>query len=201
MTSGAAHEIPIFPLGTVLFPGGLLPLRVFETRYMDMTRECMKTQTPFGVCLIKSGREVGEPAVPEDIGCLAHIQEWDMQELGVLSLRTQGGQRFRIRDRTVTEQGLVRANIELIDPEPATALPAEFAACANLLELVVADKSASVFAEPHRFEDATWVGYRLTEILPVPLTAKQRLLELDDSLLRLQILHRFLEQRGLIAES
>jgi len=200
MMSAAFREIPIFPLGTVLFPGGLLPLRVFETRYMDMTRECMKEQKPFGVCLIKSGREVGEPAVPEEIGCLAHIQEWDMQELGVLSLRTQGGQRFRIRDRAVTGQGLVRANVELIAPEPATSLPAEFAACANLLELVVADKSASVFAEPHQFDDATWVGYRLTEILPVPLAAKQRLLELDDSVLRLQILHRFLEQRGLIAE-
>jgi hypothetical protein len=184
----------------VLFPGGLLPLRVFETRYMDMTRECMKEQKPFGVCLIKSGREVGEPAVPEEIGCLAHIQDWDMRELGVLSLRTQGGQRFRIRDSVVSGDGLVRASIELIDPEPAAALPSEFAACANLLELVVADKSAAVFAEPHRFDDATWVGYRLTEILPVPLAAKQRLLELDDSVLRLQILYRFLEQRGLIAE-
>jgi uncharacterized protein len=198
---GDAHEVPIFPLGTVLFPGGLLPLRVFETRYMDMTRECMKEEKPFGVCLIKSGSEVGEPAVPEDIGCLAHIHEWDMRELGVLNLRTQGGQRFRIRDRRVTDQGLVRANVELIEPEPSATLPADFAACANLLELVVADKSAAVFAEPHRFDDATWVGYRLTEILPVPLVAKQRLLELDDSMLRLQILHRFLEQRGLIAES
>lgn len=198
--SGASQEIPIFPLGTVLFPGGLLPLRVFETRYMDMTRECMKEQKPFGVCLIKSGREVGEPAVPEAVGCLAHIQEWDMRELGVLSLRTQGGQRFRIRDREVNSQGLVRAHVEFIAPEPAASLPAEFAACANLLELVVADKSAAVFAEPHQFDDATWVGYRLTEILPVPLAAKQRLLELDDSVLRLQILYRFLEQRGLIAE-
>jgi len=198
--SGAAQEVPIFPLGTVLFPGGLLPLRVFETRYMDMTRECMKAQKPFGVCLIRSGREVGEAAVPEDIGCLAHIQEWDMRELGVLSLRTRGGQRFRIRDREVTGQGLVRANVDLIDPEPATTLPAEFAACANLLEMVVVDKSAAVFAEPHQFDDATWVGYRLTEILPVPMAAKQRLLELDNSVLRLQILQRFLEQRGLLPE-
>jgi len=196
----AAPDVPIFPLGTVLFPGGLLPLRVFETRYMDMTRECMKEHKPFGVCLIKSGREVGEPAVPEEIGCLAHIQDWDMRELGVLSLRTQGGQRFRIRDSVVTGEGLVRASIDLIEPEPDATLPSEFTACANLLELVVADKSAAVFAEPHRFDDATWVGYRLTEILPVPLAAKQRLLELDDSVLRLQILYRFLEQRGLIAE-
>jgi uncharacterized protein len=199
--SGALEDVPIFPLGTVLFPGGLLPLRVFETRYMDMTRECMKAQKPFGVCLIRSGREVGEAAVPEDIGCLAHIHEWDMRELGVLSLRTQGGQRFRIRDHEVTGQGLVRANVALIDPEPATTLPAEFAACANLLEMVVVDKTAAVFAEPHKFEDATWVGYRLTEILPVPMAAKQRLLELDDSVLRLQILQRFLEQRGLMPAS
>lgn len=199
--SGAAEMIPIFPLGAMLFPGGMLPLRVFETRYMDMTRERMKTQQPFGVCLIKSGQEVGEAAVPESIGCLAHIQEWDMQELGVLSLRIQGGQRFRIRDHEVTAQGLVRASVEMIEPEPAKTLPAEFAACANLLELVIADKGAAVFAAPHRFDDATWVGYRLTEILPVPLAAKQRLLELDDSVLRLQILHRFLEQRGLLAES
>ncbi len=199
--SGAADTIPIFPLGTVLFPGGLLPLRVFETRYMDMTRERMKAQQPFGVCLISSGQEVGEAAVPESIGCLAHIRDWDMQDLGVLSLRTLGGQRFRIRDSEVTAQGLVRASVEMITPEPARTLPAEFAVCANLLEMVVVDKGAAVFAEPHQFNDATWVGYRLTEILPVPLAAKQRLLELDDSVLRLQILHRFLEQRGLLAEN
>jgi Lon protease-like protein len=198
--SADALEIPIFPLNTVLFPGGLLPLRVFEARYMDMTRECMREEKPFGVCLIRSGREVGEPAVPEDIGCLAHIAEWDMQALGVLNLRALGGQRFRIRDRTVGAQGLIRAHVDLIAPEETVDVPEEFGACIRLLELVVADKSAAVFAEPHRFEDASWVGYRLTEILPVPLAAKQRLLELGDSVTRLQILHRFLQQRGLIAE-
>lgn len=192
-------EIPIFPLNTVLFPGGLLPLRVFEARYMDMTGECMREKKPFGVCLIRSGREVGEAAVPEDVGCLAHITDWDMQELGVLSLRTLGGQRFRIRDRNVGAQGLIRARVDLIAPEAAADIPEEYSACIRLLELVIADKSAAVFAEPHRLADASWVGYRLTEILPVPLAAKQRLLELGDSLTRLQILHRFLEQRGLIA--
>ena len=105
-----------------------------------------------------------------------------------------------IRDRTVGAQGLIRAHVDLIAPEAAVDVPEEFGACIRLLELVVADKSAAVFAEPHRFEDASWVGYRLTEILPVPLAAKQRLLELGDSVTRLQILHRFLQQRGLIAE-
>jgi len=185
---------------SVLFPGGLLPLRVFEARYMDMTRECMKEEKPFGVCLIRSGYEVGAPAVPEEVGCLADIAQWDMQQLGVLGLRIVGGQRFRIRDRAVAAQGLMRAHVDLLEPEETVAVPEEFGACIKLLELIVADKSAAVFAEPHRFDDASWVGYRLTEILPVPLAAKQQLLELDDSLTRLRILHRFLEQRGLITE-
>ncbi|MCZ7563003.1 MAG: LON peptidase substrate-binding domain-containing protein [Burkholderiales bacterium] len=172
---------------------------MFEARYMDMIGECMREQKPFGVCLIRSGREAGEAAVPEDIGCLAHITDWDMQDLGVLSLRTLGGQRFRIRDRSVGAQGLIRARVDLIAPEAAADIPEALGACIRLLELVIADKSAAVFAEPHRLGDASWVGYRLTEILPVPLAAKQRLLELGDSLGRLQILHRFLEQRGLIA--
>ena len=86
--------LPIFPLNTVLFPDGLLPLRVFETRYMDMTRERMKSSLPFGVCLIKDGNEVGTPAVPEPTGCLARIIDWDMQQLGMLHLQTRGGQRL-----------------------------------------------------------------------------------------------------------
>ena len=83
-------DIPLFPLNAVLFPGGRLPLRVFEARYMDMTRDCLRDEQPFGVCLIKQGKEVGEVAVPEDIGCLAHIAECDMQQLGVLTLRAGG---------------------------------------------------------------------------------------------------------------
>lgn len=194
-------DIPLFPLNAVLFPGGLLPLRVFEARYMDMARDCLKHEQPFGVCLIKSGKEVGAPAVPEDVGCLAHIKQWDMEQLGLLQLKAIGGLRFRIRSRGVGPQGLVRAQVDVLGIEPAAALPEKFAPCANLLKLVVADKSAAVFAEPHRFDDASWVGYRLSEILPIPVTAKQKLLELDDALVRLEILQRFLEQRGLLSGS
>jgi len=194
---GAVRRVPIFPLNTVLFPGGLLPLRVFEARYMDMTRECLKRDKPFGVCLIREGSEVGAPAVPEPVGCLAEILEWDMQQLGVLNLKTRGGQRFRILTREAGAQGLITAEIETIPPEEKRAVPKEFAACARLLQMVVEDQGKSIFAEPHAFDDATWVGYRLTEILPVPLPAKQKLLELTDSLSRLSILQRFLESRGL----
>src|SRR5437879_3259043 len=192
-------RVPIFPLNTVLFPGGLLPLRVFEARYMDMTRECLKRNEPFGVCLIQQGAEVGAPAVPEGVGCLAKIQECDMQQQGILNLKTRGSQRFRILERETSTQGLISAGVELIEPDASLAVPEQFSACARLLQMVVADQGKAVFAEPHAFEDAAWVGYRLTEILPVPLAAKQKLLELTDSLSRLCILHRFLDSRGLAA--
>ena len=193
-------NIPIFPLNAVLFPGGLLPLRVFETRYMDMTRDCLKRDAPFGVCLIREGAEVGAPAVPEGIGCLATILEWDMQQQGILNIKTRGGQRFRILERRTSAQGLTSADIELIPPEASAVVPDEFSSCARLLEMVVVDQGKPIFAEPHAFDDASWVGYRLAEILPVPLVAKQKLLELNDSLGRLSILQRFLEGQGLAAK-
>lgn len=192
-------RVPIFPLNAVLFPGGILPLRVFEARYMDMTRECLKRDEPFGVCLIQQGSEVGAPAVPEEVGCLAKIREWDMQQQGILNIKTLGSQRFRILERQTNTQGLISADVELIPPDASIAVPEEFAACSKLLEMVVVDQGTPVFAEPHAFNDAAWVGYRLTEILPVPLVAKQKLLELSDSLGRLSILQRFLESRGLAA--
>lgn len=192
-------RVPIFPLNAVLFPGGLLPLRVFEVRYVDMTRDRLKHDEPFGVCLIREGSEVGAPAVPEKIGCLARILDWDMREQGILNLKTRGEQRFRILDRETSPQGLITADVELLSPDARIPLPAKFAACARLLEMVVLDQGQSVFAEPHAFNDAAWVSYRLTEILPVPLVAKQKLLELTDSLTRLSILQRFLESRGLAA--
>lgn len=193
-------NVPIFPLNAVLFPGGLLPLRVFEARYMDMTRDCLKRDAPFGVCLIREGTEVGAPAVPEGIGCLATILEWDMQQQGILNIKTRGGQRFRILERRTGAQGLTSADIELIPPETSAPVPEEFSSCARLLEMVVVDQGKPIFAEPHAFDDASWVGYRLAEILPVPLVAKQKLLELNDSLGRLSILQRFLEGQGLAAK-
>lgn len=192
-------RVPIFPLNAVLFPGGLLPLRVFEARYMDMTRDCLRREKPFGVCLIHEGTEVGTPAVPEGVGCLAKILDWDMREQGILNLKTHGSQRFRILARETSPQGLISADVELIAPDPRIAMPEKFASCARLLEMVVLDQGRPVFAEPHAFDDAAWVSYRLTEILPVPLVAKQKLLELSDSVARLSILQRFLESRGLAA--
>jgi uncharacterized protein len=190
-------DLPLFPLRTVLFPGGLLPLRVFETRYMDMAKDCLKNKHGFGVCLIHAGKEVGEPAIPENVGCYADIVSWDMEQLGLLQLRVRGGRRFRIRNRRVDAHTLVHAEVEYLQAEQNLPLPEDFGACAGLLKLIAAE-NPNAFSEPLQFEDASWVGYRLCEVLPIPLTAKQKLLELDEPLLRLEILQRFLEQRGLI---
>lgn len=187
-------DLAIFPLNTVLFPGGLLPLRIFEQRYMDMAKRCLKEEEPFGVCLIRSGREVGAAAIPEPVGCTTRIVEWDMQQLGILSVKTLGEQRFRILDTRVTDAGLARASVELIPREVDVPMPAEYVACVRLLESIIVEQGENVMASPLRFESCAWVGSRLAELLPLPLAAKQKLLELDNALQRVKILHRLLQQ-------
>jgi Lon protease-like protein len=191
-------DLAIFPLNTVLFPSSLLPLRVFEQRYMDMAKRCLKEDEPFGVCLIRSGREVGAPATPETVGCTARIIDWDMQQLGVLSIRVRGEQRFRIRETLVTDAGLTRARVELLAPDSDVELPAAFCACADLLRSVVAEHGEEIFADPLRFDSCAWVGARLADILPLSMPAKQGLLELDDVRQRVEILHALLAQGRLL---
>ncbi len=190
-------NLPLFPLGTVLFPGGVLPLRVFEARYVDMMRECMKANQPFGVCLIKEGHEVGAPAVPHEVGCLATITDFDMQQPGVLTIVTRGAGRIRVLDTHAQANGLVRARAEAITDDPAAAVPAAFSVCALTLRAILPQLPAGMIAEPHQFDDATWLSNRLAEILPVQTLAKQRLMELPDALTRLDIIHTFLGQQGL----
>lgn len=192
----STEPLPLFILHTVLFPEGRLPLRVFEARYMDMTRDCLKRQRPFGVVLIRDGKEVGSPATHEAVGCLASISDCDMQQLGVLQLMAHGGQRFRVLDTSVNKQGLVSAGVELLPPEEELAIPEDLGVCAKVLSMIIADHGEDIFSPPHRLDSAAWVGHRLSEVLPIPLMAKQKLLEMDDSLARLTILRRFLEQRG-----
>ena len=137
MSTGEALELPLFPLQTVLFPGGRLPLRIFEQRYMEMAKACLRDGTPFGVCLIREGGEVGEPAVPEDLGCTARIVEWDMPQLGLLQVMARGEQRFRIRSRRVQADGLVLAGIELLPAETDALLDTQADLCARVLRRIV----------------------------------------------------------------
>jgi Lon protease-like protein len=198
-SAGRKREpIPIFPLGTVLFPGAILPLKIFEVRYMDMAKACLKDGTPFGVCLIREGQEVGAPAVPEPIGCLARIAECDVEELGILKVKAEGLERFRIVSREVNRQGLILGEVEPLMAEPGLSQAAGLDECAQFLGKVIAGIGAERFNPPFRFEDATWVGFRLAEILPLRVDVKQKLLELTDAMLRLAILHKFLRQQKLI---
>jgi len=206
-SAGAARtaEIPIFPLNTVLFPAGALPLRVFEARYMDMVRDCMQRGAPFGVCLITRGREVGEAAQHEAVGCLATIADWDMEQLGVLRIRARGGERFRVRSARVQRDGLIRAVVEPLEPDAYRPVPEQHDACARLLRRIVEDMVEKqpraidrMVGEPYLYDCAGWVANRLCEFLPIPAKARQKLMELADPLARLELVHRYLEQHKVL---
>lgn len=197
MSDAGIQDVAIFPLNAVLFPGGLLALRIFEQRYMEMAKKCLRDDETFGICLIRTGREVGAPATPEPIGCMARIVEWDMQQLGVLSVKARGEQRFRILESRVTDAALTRAKVEMLPQDADSALPEEFDGCATLLKAVYEEHGSTIVAAPLRFDSTSWVSSRLAEILPVPLAAKQKLLELDDARQRIEILGKFLQQHRL----
>lgn len=191
-------DIPLFPLNTVLFPDGVLSLKVFEQRYLDMAATCLRDKSPFGVCLIASGHEVGAAAVPHAIGTLAQIALADMPQLGILLLTVRGGRRFRVVSQATQPDGLLRAQVELLAEAPLQAVPAAQQGLLPLLRKIASDLGPEKMPEPHRFDDAAWVGCRLSEIVPVQALAKQKLLELDDPLSRLEILFTYLAQRKLV---
>jgi uncharacterized protein len=198
-------DLPIFPLSSVLFPGGVLPLRIFEARYMDMVRERMQREAPFGICLITRGGEVGEAAEHEPVGCLAHIRGWDMEQLGVLQLRAVGGQRLRVLERDIGANGLIRAKVELLPDDPPMPIPDEMRDCVVLIRRIVdelrtrePDPERRMIAEPCDFESAAWVANRIAEFMPIPAPAKYKLMVLDEPVVRLSIVHGWLQQHQVI---
>ena len=192
----ATGEIPLFPLQTVLFPGGRLPLRIFEQRYMDMAKACLRDGAPFGVCLIREGREVGQPALPEAVGCVARIVEWDMPQLGLLQVVARGERRFRIRARRLQADGLALVGADLLDEESDAPLDPQADLCARVLRRMVDAAPAGLVELPPRYDSSAWVSARLAELLPLSLASKQRLLEMDDARDRLEILRRLISSSG-----
>lgn len=178
---------PLFPLNTVLFPGGPLPLRIFEPRYVDMVRHCMRERCPFGVVLIRSGLEVGAANIGDvcAIGTLARIVDFNGLPDGLLGISCIGERRFSVQKRWQREDGLHVGELEPVAAEEAVELPGEYHHLGVLLRNVLPELGELYAPIPKHFSDATWVGYRLAEILPLALQEKQYCLELQDPLARL----------------
>ena len=188
-------ELPLFPLNTVLFPGGLLPLKVFEQRYLEMTKRCVRDDAPFGVCLIREGREVGEPAVPAMIGCTARIGEWELPHPNLFHLIARGERRFRVVRTEVAALGLLTCEAELLPAETSPEAPD--ALCRKVLAALIERIGADRFPGPLQLDDAAWVGFRLAEVLPLSMEDRQQLLESDTSSARLSVLRKMLDDAGM----
>lgn len=171
-----AATLPIFPLNTVLFPGGTLPLRIFEQRYLEMTKTCLRDGSPFGVCRIREGSEVGAPATHEPVGCTAKIVDWEMPHQGMFHLVVRGDSVFRVVESSAGPHGLIRARIEPLPETPGTDAARALALCAGVLERMLAGADPAHRGNV-RLDDARSVSYRLAELLPIELAERQSLLE------------------------
>ncbi len=185
--------IPLFPLYAVLFPDGVLPLRIFELRYLDMVSECMHTGSGFGVCLISAGSEVGDPAECHGVGTLARIVDWEKGEDGLLRITAQGDRRFRVLQKRVRQNQLLEGDVEVIDDDKDKELPVEFQVLSDLLRQIATKFELPFLSEHEKFTQAVWVGCRLAELLPIELADKQILLEMDDPMRRLEQIQTVLQ--------
>ena len=193
----------LFPLKGVLFPGALLQLRVFETRYLDLVSRCLRDTLPFGVVCLAAGNEVGRAGARfEKHGVLAHIHDVDAEGTNLLRLRCCGVERFSVIGTAKQEaDGLWRAEIELQTPDDVVSPEAELFGSVKALQQVIAsliEKGGSPFSEPYRLDDAGWVANRWCEILPIPLAAKQKLMTLPDAQARLRLVHEYLRGKGVV---
>jgi Lon protease-like protein len=183
------HEIPLFPLNAVLFPGSTLGLRIFEARYLDMVRECARSGRGFGVCLIMQGQEAGEPALPAAVGTLASIVDFDTLPDGLLGISVTGGTRFRVQKSRIRGNGLVIGEVREWPDEPVVPVPLEFSLLPAILERLAEQSGLSWRNGPReRYDDASWVGFRLAELLPLGDAERQHLLEVTDPVERLTAL-------------
>jgi uncharacterized protein len=180
-------NIPLFPLSIVLFPEGPLPLRIFETRYVDMVRQCMRDGSNFGVLLIREGGEVG-PATTFDVGTTAQIVDFHQLSDGLLGLSCVGRRRFRVERRKQQSDGLNVGEVTLLDEEPHLPVPSRHAHLAELIRTVLPQLGEAYSNMELRVADAAWLGHRLAEILPIDPGDKQFCLELADPIERLDFL-------------
>ncbi|RTD96539.1 peptidase S16 [Variovorax atrisoli] len=210
-TQPLLHSLPLFPLGTVLFPGGLLPLRIFEVRYLDMIGKCRKADAPFGVVSLTSGSEVRKAGADAEsfaaIGTLAMIREFESPQSGLLQIECVGTQRFRVRSNELQKHGLWVAEVEAVNDDVALEIPDDLRHTSTALQRLVGTleerkraQGGAVrlpIAEPYRFDDCGWVANRWCELVPMQLELRQRLMELDSPLMRLELVSDLLARTGI----
>jgi Lon protease-like protein len=206
LPSTLPSPLPLFPLRAVLFPGALLNLRVFEARYLDLVTECLRTRQPFGVVCLQQGSESGDLSggvQMESVGVLARLDEVDAEEAGILRVRCTGLSRFRMAEAPVQRSnGLWVAPMaqRLADDAPHLPGPAMLQTVQALAEAIrkLAERGTEPFAPPYRLDDAGWVANRWCELLPVPMSAKQKLMELEDPVIRLSLVDGFLRDKKVV---
>ncbi len=206
------HALPLFPLGSVLFPGGLLPLRIFEVRYLDMINRCHKSGAPFGVVSLTQGTEVRVAGAMTEsfapIGTLARIRELESPQAGLLQIECLGTQRFEVRQSAQLKHGLWTADVALLPDDMGVDVPPDLrhtgAALRRLIEAVEqrqaedgADELRLPITPPFRYDDCSWLSNRWCELLPVPNALKQQLMTLDSPLMRLELVSDLLARNGI----
>jgi Lon protease-like protein len=187
-------RVPLFPLNTVMFPGGVLPLRIFEPRYLDMVSDCLRNDTPIGVILIREGREVGRAADTYDMGTLSIISYWNRRNDGLLGITLRGTQRFRLLSHEVMPNQLVMAEVEDLPAPQSIQVHSKYQPMANLLRKIIAQLEPPYTTMPAHYDNLEWVSARLCEFLPMPLESKQQLLECDDIISRIEQLYMMMQR-------
>ncbi|WP_291516624.1 LON peptidase substrate-binding domain-containing protein [Acidovorax sp.] len=201
-------SLPLFPLGSVLFPDGVLALRVFEVRYMDMVRKCYDAGAPFGVVALTQGREVRQAGALEErfneVGTLAVIEHLENPRPGLITLTCRGDQRFRTNQRYCLPYGLWIADVEHLERDFTVPIPDDLRKTATALAQVLRTLQLRAPGIPQpsaptaaQLDDCGWVANRWCELLPVPLELKQRLMELENPLVRLELVGDVLERTGI----
>lgn len=200
--------LPLFPLGTVLFPGGVLPLKIFEVRYLDMIGQCIRTGSPFGVVALTQGSEVRRPDSAElfaKVGTLAVIENHSIPQPGLRIIRCKAAQRFRIQRFEQLKHGLWVGDVERLDDDVAMNVPDDLQPAVLAMQRLVdtlhardIDSEDFPFDLPYAFNDCAWLSNRWCELLPLPTELKQRLMELDSPLMRLELVNDILAKQRVI---
>ncbi|WP_256856603.1 LON peptidase substrate-binding domain-containing protein [Variovorax sp. KK3] len=211
-TQPLTQPLPLFPLGTVLFPGGFLPLRIFEVRYLDLIGKCHKAALPFGVVSLTQGGEVRRAGADAErfagVGTLAAIRTFEVPQAGLMQIECEGTQRFRLHSSELQKNGLWLAQVEMLPDDIDVAVPEDLEPTAVALRRLVntleerrrmedSEQVRLPIQPPYRFDDCGWVANRWCELLPVPPPLKQRLMELDSPLMRLELVGDLLARTGI----